>query len=73
MSGNYAEICYQENNGVDGDIFGGSWKQPKEECKCDSSVPGSSSSKKIPGTLYKELNAIDCRHISFRLVVAVEE
>lgn len=75
MSGNYAEICYMEEKSdydVDGDIMGGSWKQPAGECYSSSSVSGDSAHHKIPGSPYYEYNVVDCRYISFRLVLEVE-
>ncbi len=83
MSGNYAEVCtrvsgdpftlfgktydYDPYN-IDGNTYGGCWKYTADQCTPFSYEPGNTSKSKIPGTDRNELNAIDGRYISIRLV-----
>lgn len=71
MSGNYSEVCSDDPVGIDGRTYGGSWKHPASACTPISWESGNTSGNKIPGTSHKELNAVDGRYITVRLVYSV--
>lgn len=75
MSGNYAELCNntQDIYYVDDAFCGGSWQDAASDCTVSSWKPGSVAASKIPGTQFKEYNAIDARYISMRLVYSRQE
>lgn len=73
MSGNYAEVCDDDPKGIDGRTYGGSWDYPASACTPESYKKGDTSASKIPGTSIKELNAVDGRYITVRLVYSVPE
>lgn len=70
MSGNYAELCYNEGHDevdVDGPICGGSWKDAAYECKVSSWKEGVTSGR-VRYTGVSEKNACDAQYITIRLV-----
>ncbi len=74
MSGNYSEVCSSDPVGIDGNTYGGSWKHSANRCTVTSYLSGNTSnSVKIPGTSIRELNAVDGRYISVRLVYSSPE
>ena len=52
---------------VDGEYYGGSWKDSAEECTVKSYKEGSTKGK-VPGSLASEKNAVKCEAITVRLV-----
>lgn len=74
MSGNYAEVCSSDPLYIDGRTYGGNWTNSASQCTVTSYVSGNTSnSQKIPGTSIRELNAVDGRYISVRLVYSTPE
>lgn len=73
MSGNYREVCNDTDDEyyIDGPNFGGCWNDNPSDCKTSSWKPGSTSANKIPGTNLKELNAVDAKYITIRLVYSI--
>lgn len=71
MSGNYSEVCSDDPVGIDGSTYGGCWKYTAPDCTPTSWKSGNKSASKIPGTSIKELNAVDGRYITVRLVYSV--
>lgn len=74
MSGNYAEICYDSKNeySVDGVMCGGSWRNTAHSGTVTNWEKGSTT-EYVPGTTIKELNAIDARYITVRLIYAMDK
>lgn len=73
MSGNYSEVCSDDPVGIDGRTYGGCWKYTASDCTPSSWKSGNTSANKIPGTSIKELNAVDGRYITVRLVYSIPE
>ena len=73
MSGNYSEVCSDDPVGIDGRTYGGCWKYTASDCTSTSWKSGNTSASKIPGTSIKELNAVDGRYITVRLVYSIPE
>lgn len=73
MSGNFAEVCSSDPVHIDGKTYGGCWKYAANQCTPGSYRAGNSSASKIPGTSIKELNAVDGRYITVRLVYSSPE
>lgn len=73
MSGNYGEVCSDDEFDVDGNIYGGSWQDAASDCKITSYKKGTKSSNNIPGTKIKELNAFDATATTVRLVYSAPE
>lgn len=73
MSGNYSEVCSDDPVGIDGRTYGGCWKYAASDCTPTSWESGNTSANKIPGTSIKELNAVDGRYITVRLVYSIPE
>lgn len=73
MSGNYSEVCSDDPVGIDGRTYGGCWKYTASDCTPSSWKSGNTSASKIPGTSIKELNAVDGRYITVRLVYSIPE
>jgi hypothetical protein len=73
MSGNYSEVCSDDPVRIDGRTYGGSWKDVASNCTSISWKDGNTSANKIPGTNLKELNAIDGRYITVRLVYSIPD
>lgn len=70
MSGNYAEVCAKEGSdefNIDGDICGGSWQDAASDCTVTSWVKGSVVGK-ISGTGVAEVNAVNGKYVTIRLV-----
>lgn len=71
MSGNYAELTFDENGtdefDVDGDLYGGSWKDSASDCTVSSFKKGSRTGK-IPGTNTNEACAVVCEAVALRLI-----
>lgn len=71
MSGNYAEVCRNEDSSnelnVDGHIYGGCWDDPASSCTV-TSWKTSPASGYLEGTNFKEKNAYDTKYITVRLV-----
>lgn len=71
MSGNYAEVCRNEEStnefNVDGPICGGRWSNGSSDCTV-SSWEDSPEAGFIPDTHFKEKNAYDTKYITVRLV-----
>ncbi|MCR4810816.1 MAG: formylglycine-generating enzyme family protein [Prevotella sp.] len=72
MSGNYAELCSEFDNApivinVDGPQYGGSWQDVASDCRVNSWKKGSTTGK-ISGTGIAEVNAVDGRFVTIRLV-----
>lgn len=72
MSGNYAELCvddskYGDEYSVDGIQCGGSWQDAASACKVTSYQNGSTTGK-IAGTGVAEVNAVNGKYVSVRLV-----
>ena len=66
--------CSDDPLGIDGRTYGGCWKYAASDCTPSSWKSGDSSANKIPGTVYiKELNAVDGRYITVRLVYSIPE
>ena len=81
MSGNYAELCFAEDNLkgtsadttiIDGPCCGGSWKNVANDCKVTSWEEGKKGGT-VSGTRISEKNAFDCSYIGLRLVYSREE
>ena len=73
MSGNYAELVLDESSSgddysVDGNYYGGSWKDPASECTVTSFKEGTTVGKVSPGSSTNEKNAVSCEAVSVRLV-----
>ena len=73
MSGNYAEICSSDPLNIDGNTYGGCWKYASSRCTPTSYQSGNSSTNYISGTSIRELNAVDGRYITVRLVYSAPE
>lgn len=73
MVGNYSEVCSDDPLGIDGRTYGGCWKYTASDCTPTSWKSGDRSANKIPGTPLKELNAVDGRYITVRLVYSIPE
>lgn len=73
MSGNYSEVCSDDPVNIDGRTYGGCWKYTASDCTVTSWKSGNTAASKIPGTSIKELNAIDGRYITVRLVYSAPE
>lgn len=73
MVGNYSEVCSDDPVGIDGRTYGGCWKYTASDCTPTSWKSGNTSASKIPGTSIKELNAVDGRYITVRLVYSIPE
>lgn len=75
MSGNYGELSndMEDEYYIDGCIHGGCWNDAASSCKATSWKEGDRSATKIPGTNLKELNAVDAKYITVRLVYSVPE
>lgn len=68
MSGNYAELTFEDNlYNVDGSFYGGCWKDAASACTVTSFKKGVQTGN-ISGTRLKEKNAFDGRYITVRLV-----
>ena len=71
MSGNYAELVFnveaESEGNVDGDYYGGCWKDAANECTVTSYKKGSTTGK-IEGTNSSETMAVNCKIVSVRLV-----
>ena len=69
MSGNYAELCNEEDDiyFVDGPFCGGSWKDAMSDCKVISWKKGITSGT-VSGSRIKEKNSFDGKYIAVRLV-----
>ncbi len=76
MSGNYAELCNNQTVddvfNVDGPYCGGCFKDVASDCMITSWKPGVTGGN-VPGTRYKEQNAVDSHYIGFRFVYTVDE
>ena len=72
MSGNYAEVASDIDDiyVIDAYDCGGSWKHTAPNCLPSSYELDSYANTRIPGTTYRNKNAIDSRYISVRLVFA---
>jgi hypothetical protein len=73
MSGNYAELVLDESSSgddysVDGNYYGGSWKDNASECKVTSYKEGTRTGVVAPGSSTSEKNAVSCAAVSVRLV-----
>lgn len=73
MSGNYSEVCSDDPVGIDGRTYGGCWKYLASACTPTSWKSGDTSANRIPGTTIRELNAVDGRYITIRLVYSIPE
>lgn len=73
MVGNYSEVCSDDPLGIDGRTYGGCWKYTASDCTPTSWKSGDRSANRIPGTPLKELNAVDGRYITVRLVYSIPE
>ena len=71
MSGNYSEVCSEDTFNIDGNTYGGCWEYKEYDCTPSSWRRGNTSSTKIPGTKIRELNAVDGRYITVRLVYSI--
>lgn len=71
MSGNYAEVCHNEDSSnefnVDGHIYGGCWSDPASSCTV-TSWKTSPVAGDIEDSRFKEKNAYDTKYIAVRLV-----
>ena len=72
MSGNYGEVTYQENDGVDGNIYGGYWNSTAGGCKITSYEIGKTSGK-IENSKYGHEFAFDPQKETIRLVYSVKD
>lgn len=81
MSGNYAELVYNDvrpnseddtekrkESNVDGDFYGGCWKDPASECTSSSYKEGSIEGKVREGSKINEMNSFDGDYVTIRLV-----
>ena len=82
MSGNYAELCFNDTGNnptdgytelekeadVDGDFYGGCWNDSASECTIVSYKKGSVTGKLKEGSDLREKYAVDARYVSVRLV-----
>ena len=81
MSGNFEEICIDgmsNRYNVDGDTYGGSWKDDASKCTATSWKKGISSGADADrivadnGKTYNNKNAMDGRYITVRLVYSLK-
>lgn len=72
MSGNYAELVLDtssaEDYSVDGNYYGGSWKNQANECTVTSFKEGTTKGTVSPVSRVSEKNAVSCEAVSVRLV-----
>ena len=70
MSGNYAEATYEvgKEDGIDGDLCGGSYKDDAAHCKWNSWVAGNKSTAYIENTRMRHQNAINAKYETVRLI-----
>ena len=75
MSGNYAELVFNDDTSydseadvnVDGNYYGGSWEDPADECTVKSYKEGTTKGN-IAGTNASEKLAVKCEAVTVRLV-----
>lgn len=70
MSGNYAEATYEMDveDGIDGDLCGGSFKDPASSCKWNSWVAGNKSSAYFENSRIRHKGAINAKYETVRLI-----
>lgn len=72
MSGNYGEVTYQEDDGIDGNIYGGYWNSTADRCKNTSYEVGKTSGK-IEDSRYSHKWAFESQKETIRLVYSVND